>query len=240
MSQREKAGFSWPVLAVPAGEPFDVGPKARTAASVRFDLPCSITRLACPHVCVPSRCAAVGHPDSLATSFNGLALSPCLLLALDFQSRAAAVGQGARLACNTRLVRLTPIRPSCRLRSRKRSAVPPASREAGVAQLTAGHEEQPLSDVRGADARSRQIGRPDGVAFGFQVSTNKVEPGEASRSANLLAKDDCRAADADVVVEEGPEVPLVSKPALAARRGERLARSRSSPYFSISRPTCET
>jgi hypothetical protein len=95
--------------------------------------------------------------------------------------------------------------------------------------VAVGHEEQALPDVRGADARSRQIGRPDGVAFGLHVSTNKVEPREAGRSANLLAKDDCRAADADMMVEEGPEVPLVSKPALAARRGERLARTRASP-----------
>jgi hypothetical protein len=52
-----------------------------------------------------------------------------------------------------------------------------------------GHPVEALSDVRRADARSAQICRPDGVARRFKVSLYKVEPHEAVRACNLLAKD---------------------------------------------------
>jgi hypothetical protein len=55
-----------------------------------------------------------------------------------------------------------------------------------------GHEVESLADVRGADASSAQIGRPDGVACAFQVSRNSVEPRSAVRSRNLLSKHDWR------------------------------------------------
>jgi hypothetical protein len=53
-----------------------------------------------------------------------------------------------------------------------------------------GHEPRPLPDVRGADARSAQIRRPNVVARVFQVRENKVEPVEAVSARNLLAKKD--------------------------------------------------
>jgi hypothetical protein len=60
-----------------------------------------------------------------------------LLLAEDFQSR-AAVGQGTNAACKLSEVKLTPHAPfSAAFLSRKRSGVPPASAAAGVAQLAA-------------------------------------------------------------------------------------------------------
>ena len=67
-----------------------------------------------------------------------------------------------------------------------------------------GHPVEPLADVWGADARSAQICRPDGVARCFQVSLYKVEPRKAVRACNLLSKDLCRAALLDEVVDVRP------------------------------------
>src|SRR5690606_30346224 len=39
-----------------------------------------------------------------------------------------------------------------------------------------GHPEKPLPDVRRADARSAQIGGPDGISHCFQVSSYSGEP----------------------------------------------------------------
>jgi hypothetical protein len=58
---------------------------------------------------------------------------------------------------------------------------------------------EPLSDMRRAEARSAEIGRPEGVSRAFQVSRYKVEPSEAVAARNLLAKDDSRAARVDQV-----------------------------------------
>ena len=85
------------------------------------------------------------------------------------------------------------------------------SRVVGVGH---GDEVEALPDVRCADASSAQIGRPDGVACAFQVSRYSVEPRPASRSRNLLAKEDCRAALADELEQDGPEVAVVVEAAL--------------------------
>jgi hypothetical protein len=98
---------------------------------------------------------------------------------------------------------------------------------------------QPLSKVRRFDACSRESGRPEGVACAFQVSRHKIEPPSPSRARNLFAKDDWRLALLDEPVEGGPKVPLVSKPALAACRAERLAGARSGPDLSTVGPPCE-
>jgi hypothetical protein len=103
-----------------------------------------------------------------------------------------------------------------------------------------GHEVEPVSDVRSADARSRERDRPEGVAQVFQVILNKVEPRPAVLARNLLSKEDCRVALADEVVPGRPEVPLVSKSSAFASRAERLTRARPSPYRSIVWPSCKT
>jgi hypothetical protein len=69
-----------------------------------------------------------------------------------------------------------------------RANVPVARSESAFVGV--GHEVEALSDVRPTDARSAQIGRPDGVTRSFQVRRNKVEPREAVRARNLLSKDD--------------------------------------------------
>jgi hypothetical protein len=75
-----------------------------------------------------------------------------------------------------------------------------------------GHEPESLATVRGADARSAQISRPDGVARPFQVSENSVEPPKPVRARNLFAKDDWRPALVNELEPGGPEVALVGKP----------------------------
>jgi hypothetical protein len=97
-----------------------------------------------------------------------------------------------------------------------------------------------LPDVRCADARSAKIGSPDGVTRCFKVSAYKVEPSKTILARNLLPKDDWRLALTDEVVECGPQVPLVSKPAAFACRGERLARTGSGPHRTALGPSRET
>jgi hypothetical protein len=87
--------------------------------------------------------------------------------------------------------------------------------------------------VRCPDARSAQIGRPDGVARSFQVSANKIEPGKPLLACNLLTKDDCRLALADEIEPDRPEVPLVGKPVVLAGGAERLAGTAAGPYGTV-------
>jgi hypothetical protein len=61
-----------------------------------------------------------------------------------------------------------------------------------------------LPDVRRPDARSAQIGGPDGIAQSFQVSAYSGEPVSASRARNLLANDDWRPALGDEPMKSGP------------------------------------
>jgi hypothetical protein len=74
------------------------------------------------------------------------------------------------------------------------------------------HPEESLPEMRGADPRSAQIRRPDGVTLSFQVNLYKVEPRESRAARNLLSKDDCRAALRDEAEERWPEVSFVIGP----------------------------
>jgi len=90
---------------------------------------------------------------------------------------------------------------------------------------TVGHPINPSSDVRRADARSRQIGTPDGIPFSLQVSTYSGEPLVAKAARNLFAKDDWRMAVGDETSNNGPKVPLVAHSASESGCAERLARA---------------
>jgi hypothetical protein len=92
-----------------------------------------------------------------------------------------------------------------------------------------GHEVEPLTDVRSADARRAQIERCAGVVRCFQVIVNQVPPSQGIAARNLLSKDDARAALLDEVVPGRPEVPLVSSPAALTCLAERLAGAATSP-----------
>lgn len=93
--------------------------------------------------------------------------------------------------------------------------------------------------MRGADARSAEIDRPDGVTRSFHVSAYSVEPREAVLARNLFAKDDARLTLADEPMELGPEVALVCEALALARCGEGLAGAGTCPNRSIVGPSCE-
>jgi hypothetical protein len=50
-------------------------------------------------------------------------------------------------------------------------------------------EPEALPDVRGVDARSAQIGGPDGISQRFQVKAYSVEPRPSVSTRNLFSKD---------------------------------------------------
>lgn len=103
-----------------------------------------------------------------------------------------------------------------------------------------GHEEEALSDVRSAEARSAEIERPEGVARSFQVSLNSVEPSKSVLGRNLLAKDDVRGVGSNEAEELGPQVTVVSGAGALACRAEGLAGARSCPNRSGVVPTGST
>jgi hypothetical protein len=102
-----------------------------------------------------------------------------------------------------------------------------------------GHEEQPLSDVRSANARRWKIRRPDGVTLRLQISRNMVEPREPSRARNLLSKDDWRAALADEPKPRRPEMTGIVEAIAPASAQEGLAGATARPNRSVGGPSCE-
>lgn len=91
-------------------------------------------------------------------------------------SVARGVFQPASIATVLRLLSLLPaaLLPFC----------------AGVPAMGVGHPPQALPDVRRTDARSAQIGGPDGISQRFQVSPYSGEPFASKARRNLLSKDD--------------------------------------------------
>jgi hypothetical protein len=108
-----------------------------------------------------------------------------------------------------------------------------------IGQVGVGHPKQSLSDVRRADARSAQIGRPCGVSRFFQVSANKVEPTEAVLARNLFSKDNWRAALLDKSVELWPKVAFIGEPSSFSCGAKRLAGTRPGPNSAVVWPACE-
>lgn len=94
--------------------------------------------------------------------------------------------------------------------------------------------------MRGADARSAQIGSPDGIAQCFQVSAYSVEPRPAVSARNLLSKDDWREALGDEATPLGPEVSLVVGAFASAGDGERLAGAGAGPDGPVVGPSGES
>jgi len=100
-----------------------------------------------------------------------------------------------------------------------------------------GHPEKALPDVWRADARSAQIGGPDGISQVFQVSTNSGEPFAAKRARNLLSKDRCRAALGDEAVKSGPEVAFVGMALALSRARKRLTGTGACPDWTVVVPS---
>jgi len=107
----------------------------------------------------------------------------------------------------------------------------------GFCAIGVGHPIEPLSDVRRIDGASRDIDRPAGVTFSFQISGNSVEPTIASRSRNLLSHDDRGPAGTDEAKEVGPQVPRIVGASTFSRDAERLARARACPERPVVGPS---
>lgn len=135
---------------------------------------------------------------------------------------AAAVCPKNDLTCPGRL---SGFRPASRRRIDRADAFSP-SVAFGVAH---GDKPQSFPLLRRTDAASRQIGGPEGIGCGFQVSTNSGEPFKSIASRNLLSKDDCRAARADEIEPNGPEVATVRRSAALSETAERLTGATSGP-----------
>ena len=100
-------------------------------------------------------------------------------------------------------------------------------------------EPQSLSDMRRPDARSRDTDRSEGVSFTFQVSLNKIEPSVPNRRFNLFTKDCVRAALADEIEPDRPQVALVCRSFSFAGGTEGLAGAASGPDATVVRPAGE-
>jgi hypothetical protein len=94
--------------------------------------------------------------------------------------------------------------------------------------------------VRGADARSAQIGGPDSISQCFQVKTYSVEPLPASFCRNLFSKYDWRSALLNELVEDGPKVPLIGGTFSVSCVAEGLAGTGTCPHGAVIGPACAT
>jgi hypothetical protein len=86
-----------------------------------------------------------------------------------------------------------------------------------------------LAHVRRTDARSAQIGTPNGILNSFQIKPYSIEPSTPIDACNLLAKDNCRAALADEAKELGPKVPFVGSALTFSCIAKRLAGAGAGP-----------
>jgi hypothetical protein len=96
-----------------------------------------------------------------------------------------------------------------------------------------------LPDVRRPDARSAQIGGPDGISQSFQVSAYSGEPFTSILARNLFPKHSCRSALADERVKSGPKVSLVFVALSFSSARKRLTGTRTCPDGLVFRPTGE-
>ncbi len=83
--------------------------------------------------------------------------------------------------------------------------------------------------MRRPDARSAQIGGPDGIAQCFQVSPYSGEPCTSKAARNLLSKDRCRTALGDEASKLGPEMAGVGFALALPRLADGLAGAASGP-----------
>ena len=232
MSQRECSGFNWPGFSVPAGEPFGVSPESAKntwssslllwfSARSGFPVPCPISTDR--GVAQLVRLAA---PGRRSVPCDGPPFGP---------SCWQGVGQSAIFTCvRKRCWQVGRHSPSAQRSAHSSLPDLPASSRVGDS-----HEPQPLTDVRGADARSAQIRRPDGVIRTFHVRRNNVEPPCPIRTRNLLSKDDWRATLLDETEPVGPEVSFVGDALSFSGCAEGLTRATSGPNGNIICPTGE-
>jgi hypothetical protein len=103
--------------------------------------------------------------------------------------------------------------------------------------LVVGHPDrapvEPLSNVRCADARSAQIGGPNGISQCFQVSLYSGEPIPSSLARNLLSNDCWREALLNEIAEDRPQVSLVGGSPLLSCLAEGLTWEAGSPDWAF-------
>jgi hypothetical protein len=165
----------------------------------------SVASLASP--LFQSRAAGVAHPATSSTVLRLLSVLPAALYVSVSGDPAIGVGQPASWHVSLRLLRSSESLlcfGDLALAAWICSGVlpPVVSPTRGV-----GHPEQPLPDVRRADARSRQIRSPEGVALRLQVSPYSIEPFVSKFACNLLPKEAVRATLADEGGQNRPKVP---------------------------------
>ena len=223
MSQREKAGSSWPRFSIGAVDPGGVRPRIKPPMSGSpFRSPLLL-------VCPPSIALGVGQ-DASVTACPRVSPNPfpfpwrCFISTRrschvesspQLNAPPSGVGQTHRDAVRGKDV--------CSLCA---GSVSPAF---GSPALGVGHEEKPLTYVRGTGARSAQIRRPDCVRRRFQVSRNVVKPCHSVPARNLLSKDDWRAALSDEPKPRRPEMTDIVKPRAFPGCAEGLAGTRARP-----------
>jgi hypothetical protein len=170
--------------------------------------------------------AGVNQPVSHAVRPNSAFVGTLSHCEPSFQSRVVGVGHAARACAVT--AKFVPLFGLANHRSEYACA---SDVRLAFTSLVngVGHPVEPLSNVRGADARSADIDRCAGVIRSFQVSLYKVEPLKAVAACNLLTKDDWRAALRDETEQVRPEVALVTETVSLACGAERLTGARARP-----------
>ena len=166
------------VALVPAGSaPSTSRPAYRPAARIR------VARRV-----VSLRCRSPGHRRRPAGQSAGAGQLQVFRAHTVRSPSAVAMGRARRVVRHGRRPARQPDLPAEQRVDRHRPAfrsvlvIPRRGRRPARLRLQGdGAEEQPLADVRRADARSRQIGRRDGVRCRFQLSRQSVEPRPASR-----------------------------------------------------------
>jgi hypothetical protein len=248
INQALKAGLSAPRLSVPAGDEVEGGPEVEspvvhpvrqaawrarrlaigTIVGSRSNAgPASLWSRA-DGVPQPAKVGIVGRSapvpfrsnSDVAPAGDRIPLSPSLLLGVGHPVSVAAVE------------RFKPLRFSRSILASRVSTLLVPSIAPGV-----GHPEQPLSDVRRAEARSAQIGGPDGITQRFQVNAYSIEPFASKSTRSLFAKQCCRSSLGDESKKLRPEGPLVRRAFALAGRGVRLARTTPRPHFPSGGPS---
>ena len=235
ISQRENAGFNAPRFAVEAGEPD--GTRPRVCSESGLPLGCSARawwKSSVPSSLFQSRLAGVAQPAARPEISNSSFRSPPREVCPPF----IAFGVGHPVFRMTSFAKLPLVERSVPFGSPRRSVFSVVW--SGMLPSTAfgvGHPEESLADVRGADARSREIGGPDGISQVLQVSANSGEPFTSILARNLLSKDRCRAALGDEVVKSGPQVSLIGMATSLSRARKRLTRTGAGPDFPVLGPS---
>jgi hypothetical protein len=225
MSQRGKAGFNPPRFSVGTRDEVEAGPaiaacRGNWSRRVRSDPSGLVPVVAIPGVSFQSR-----QPAITAICDNGTPVSVDLGGSVPrLWSCAVGVAHPASCAVVGRSLKHVPLWPYGLF----------ALSSCGVGQPV-----EALSNVWRADAVCANNRRPAGVISSFQVCRYSIEPTFSNRCRNLFPKDILRAALADEVEENWPEVAFVGLAKLLSGGAEWLAGAGACPNRSSCWPSGE-